>query len=197
MDKYVAAGNPGVVAQKYPHPIDIPDSFLMGGKECHKEDYLYRTVFGNSMLVDGIHSGWELLLKPIECHEIKQGDFIVINVDKEYYRHRHPSKDSLFQVKLRRAIGVISPNDTGVSLCKKLRGSFAEPLDNNDKEDLSDSLNDARTFYMNDEQLFLSVTYHKCDIHYSFHPTSGIMYGVVGVAIPSDNGVEFKMAEEL
>lgn len=196
MDKYVAAGNPGIVAQKYPHPVDIPDGFLLGGKKCHKEDYLYRTVFGNSMLVDGIHSGWELLLKPITHQEIAQGDFIVINVDKEYYKHRHHSKDPLFQLKLRRAIGVISPSETEASLCKKLEGSFAEPLDNKDLEDLSESLKDARTFYVNNEQLFLSVTYHKSDIHYSFHPTSSIKYGVVGAAIPSDNGVVFKTTDE-
>lgn len=197
IERYVAAGNPGIVAQKYPHPIDIPDSFIMGGKKCQKEDYLYRTVFGNSMLVDGIHSGWELLLKPIEHREIKQGDFIVINVDKEYYMHRHSSNDPLFQLKLRRAIGEITSGETGMDLCKRLKGSFAEPLDSNDQEDLNDSLNDARTFYRNSEQLFLSITYHKADIHYSFHPTNSIVYGVVGVAKPSDNGVEFKLAEEL
>lgn len=196
MNQYVAAGNPGIVAQKYPQPIVIPDNFVMDGKMCHKNDYQYRTVFGNSMLVDGIHSGWELLLNPVNDGDIKQGDFIVINVDREYFKHRHHTKDPLYQLKLRRAIGSITSDDTNASLCNRLIGTFAEPLDENDQEDLDDSLKDARTFYNSDEPLFLSVTYHKSDIHYSFHPLSSIMYRVEGVAYPSDKGVEFKSAKE-
>ena len=197
VDKYVAAGNPGIVAQKYPTPIDIPDTFIMGGKICYKNDYQYRTVFGNSMLVDGIHSGWELLLNPVKDGCIKQGDFIVISVDKEYFNHRHHTKVPLFQLKLRRAVGSISTDDTKESLCERLIGTFAEPLDENDQEDLGESMQDARSFYNNDELLFLSVTYHKTDIHYSFHPLNSIMYRVEGVAYLSGKGVEFKSIEEL
>lgn len=197
IDKYVAAGNPGVVAQAYPPPVEIPETFTMGGEICHKEDYLCRTVSGNSMLVDGIHSGWELLLRQTKVEGIEQGDFIVIDVDKEYYKHRHNKKEPLFQLKLRRAIGTLNAETTVDALCRDLAGTFAEPLDKNDYEDLKSSLLDAHTFYVNNTPLFLSVTYHNSDIHYSFHPTNSIKYMVVGVAYNSDKGVEYKLAKEL
>lgn len=194
---YVAAGNPGVVSHKYPQPIEIPDSFMLGGRVCHKGDYLLRTVFGNSMFVDGIPSGWELLLKPVYGQTINRGDFVVINVDKDYFKHRHGESTPLFQLKLRRAIGKLMPNDTGASLCNSLRGTFAEPLDQNDQEDLNESLSDARSFYASNEPLYLSVTYHKSNIHYSFHPVDSIIYRVEGVAYKSENGLVFKTTEEL
>ena len=197
LNKYVAAGNPGIVAHTYPHSIHIPEYFFMGGEKCHREDYTHRTVFGNSMLVDGIHSGWELLLKPVENREIKQGDFIVINVDKDYFRHRHNDDEALFQLKLRRAIGKVNSTATVESLAKLMQNTFAEPLDDEDTKDLEDSLNDACTFYNRNEPLFLSATYHESKIHYSFHPIDSIEYLVEGVAFGSDNGVVFKLPEEL
>ena len=197
IDKYVAAGNPGVVVQAYPPSVIIPKTFIMGGELCHKEDYLCRTVSGNSMLVDGIHSGWELLLRQTNVEGIEQGDFIVIDVDKEYYKHRHNEKEPLFHLKLRRAIGTINAETTANTLRQDLAGTFAEPLDENDYEDIKSSLLDARTFYKNNTSLFLSVTYHNSDIHYSFHPTNSIKYIVAGVAYNSDQGVEYKLTKEL
>lgn len=197
IDSYVAAGNPGVVAQSYPQSVDVPDSFYMGGKRCQKSDYVCRTVFGNSMLVDGIHRGWELLLKPVGMEQIKQGDFIVINVDQAYFKHRHSSKKPLFKLKLRRAIGEVPSDATSESLIKSLDNTFAQPLYASDVADLEDSLKDARTYYDGAESLFLSITYHDSDIHYSFHPTSSIQFRVEGVAFNSDKGVQFKLPEEL
>lgn len=196
INRYVAAGNPGKTFPGYPCPVSLPETFTMGKKRWQKREFTTYTVSGGSMLPDGIRSGYELLTLPARVNEIEVGDFIVIAVDEEFYKYRHNGLSPHFKFKLRRAIGVIAQNVTVEELCGKLKGTFGEVLDEKEKNDLGDSLEEARNFYRN-ESLFLSVTYHDGDIHYSFHPSVNIRGRLEGVAYNINGSLVFKQAMEL
>ena len=197
VNHYVAAGNPGKTFSEYPEPLTIPTSFVMGKKQCNRQDYTLYTVSGCSMLPEGIHSGYELLTKEVEDSiDLHLGDFIIITVDDHFYQVRHHGKKSHFVQKLRRAICPVDEDVTAVQLCAQLKGTFAEPLENEEKQDLCKSLKEARLYYGN-TSLFLSVTYHDGEIHYSFNPSDNISYRVEGVAYLEDKDIKFKTVAEL
>lgn len=196
IEQYVAAGNPGNASHEYPDSLPLPATFVMGGKKHNLQDYRLYTVSGNSMLPEGIHNGYELLTLPIAGEKVSFGDFIVIEVDRTYFQFRHHGKESQFKQKLRRAICGVDNAMTADELSNNLSGTFAEPLDDKEKVDLRDSLSEARSFY-GDIHLFLSVTYHDGEIHYSFHPMSHIHSRVEGVAFSEGNNIKFKSASEL
>lgn len=193
---YVAAGNPGKTFSEYPVSLQIPDTFIMGKRECRRQDYTLYTVSGNSMLPEGICNGFELLTLPVTEVDVRLGDFIVIEVDRTYFQVRHRGRKSHFMHKLRRALCSVDDGMTAEQLCSRLNGTFAEPLDNKEKRDLRESLDEARRFYQN-TRLFLSVTYHDGDIHYSFHPSDSIRYLVDGAAFKEGNTINYKTAAEL
>lgn len=193
---YVAAGNPGKTFSEYPVSLQIPDIFIMGKQECRRQDYTLYTVSGNSMLPEGIRNGFELLTLPVAEIDVRLGDFIVIEVDSNYFQVRHSGRKSHFVQKLRRAICVVDDDMTAERLFSRLKGTFAEPLDDKEMADLCESLDEARRFYHN-TRLFLSVTYHDGDIHYSFHPSGSIRYRVEGTAYKEGNTIKYKTAVEL
>jgi len=196
VNHYVSAGNPGKTFSQYPASLPIPDTFIMGKSLCNRNDYNLYTVFGNSMLPEGISSGYELLTQRVMSEQVRLGDFIIIEVDRSYYQKRHHGKKPHFDQKLRRAICPVENTMTIEQLLATLKGTFAEPLEKKEKKDLRDSLNEAREFY-HDTQLFLSITYHDGDIHYSFHPSDHIRYRVEGAAYSNDNVIVFKTASEI
>lgn len=196
INHYVAAGNPGKTYPTYPVSLQIPDVFMMGKKQCYRKDYFFYTVFGNSMLPEGIRSGYELLTKPVKGEDVRLGDFIVIKVDSHYYQMRHHGKKSHFDQKLRRAICAVDYTMNLEQLFFTLSKTFAEPLEEKEKNDLRDSLEEAREFY-HDTQLFLSITYHNGGIHYSFHPSDDIRYRVEGAAYNNGKAIVFKTSSEL
>lgn len=196
VEHYVAAGNPGKTFSEYPVSLQIPVSFVMGKMECHRQDYTLYTVSGNSMLPDGIRNGFELLTYPATEDDVRLGDFIVIEVDSDYFQVRHRGRKSHFVHKLRRALCVVDDGMTAEQICITLNGTFAEPLDDKEKADLRESLDEAREFYHN-TRLFLSVTYHNGGIHYSFHPSCSIRYRVDGVAYLDGNNICYKPTSEL
>ena len=196
INSYVAAGNPGKTFPVYPCSVSLPETFTLGKKKWQRTDFTTYTVSGGSMLPDGIRSGYELLTLPTIVNEIKAGDFIVIAVDEEFYRYRHHGLLPHFRFKLRRAIGVIAQDVSVEELCGKLKGTFGEVLDHKEKSDLGDSLEEARNFY-GDTSLFLSITYHDGDIHYSFHPSVNIRGRLEGVAYNNNGSLVFKLAIEL
>ena len=194
---YVAAGNPGKTFSEYPVSLQIPPTFTMGKKLCRRQDYELYTVSGNSMLPEGIRSGYELLTLPIVADNVHLGDFIIITVDDGFYQVRHQGKKSHFVQKLRRAICAVDDQVTAEQLCARLAGTFAEAFEIKEKSDLRESLEQARQYYGRN-RLFLSVTYHDGDIHYSFHPADSIRYRVEGAAyINGADTLSYKTASEL
>lgn len=196
VEHYVAAGNPGKLFSEYPESLQIPPTFTMGKKQCRREDYHLYTVSGNSMLPEGIRNGYELLTQPVAGDEVCLGDYIIIEVDGQYYQVRHKGKKSHFAQKLRRALCPVDVHITPAQLCEILKGTFAEPFDEKEKYDLNESLLEARSYY-EDTPLFLSVTYHDGEIHYSFHPSASISFRVEGAAYLDGTVVKYKTAEEL
>mgnify|MGYP002624123040 CR=1 FL=1 len=197
VDHYVAAGNPGKTFSEYPASLVIPETFTMGRKQCSRQDYTLYTVSGSSMLPEGIYSGYELLTRRVnDCREIRLGDFITISVDRQYYKFRHHGKNPHFVRKLRKAICHVEEGMTVQQLYEMLKGTFAEPFEQKEKKDLRESLEEARSYYGN-TPLFLSVTYHDGDIHYSFHPTENICCRVEGVACLENDKLTFKLSAEL
>ena len=197
VNRYVAAGNPGKTFPEYPASLSIPNTFEMGKRRCTMQDYTLYTVSGNSMLPEGIHSGYELLAKRVDSiGDVRFGDFIIITVDEKFYQYRHHGKKSHFTKKLRRAICQVDECMSALQLFNQLKGTFAEPLEKEEKQDLEESLNEARNFY-GETKLFLSVTYHGGDIHYSFHPSSNISCCVEGIAYANGADIKFKTTSEL
>lgn len=197
INHYVAAGNPGKSFSEYPSSLSIPDTFIMGKKQCKRQDYTIYTVSGNSMLPEGIRNGHELLTRSVVGNGgVACGDFIIISVDNSFYQFRHQGKKPHFVQKLRKAICKVDDDMSASQLCEQLKGTFAEPFEDKEKKDLRDSLAEARTFYGN-TCLFLSATYHDGDIHFSFHPFNNICYRVEGVAYREGEEIKFKTAAEL
>jgi hypothetical protein len=196
IDEYVTAGNPGKPSDEYPPLTVIPDNFIMNGQSYHVCDYNLYTVLGHSMEPDGILNGYRLIARAINAKEIKIGDFIIIDVDDEFYKKRHNGVLPIFHKKLRRAVGVVLNNMLIKDLLNMLTNTFAEPFTKWEKMDLDESWKEAKKFY-GDMDLFLSVTYHKSKIHYSFHPQANIHYRVDGVAYIENGIIEAKGIEEL
>ena len=196
IDDYVTAGNPGKPSIEYPSIPSIPDTFTMNGQTYHLCNYNLYTVLGHSMEPDGIMNGYRLITKAVEAKDINTGDFIIIEVDKEFYKSRHNGALPIFHKKLRRAVGSVSNSMQGNQLLNMLVNTYAEPFTEKEKEDLIESWREAKSFYGN-KDLFLSVTYHKSKIHYSFHPIENIHFRVDGVAYKVKDSIEIKGIEEL
>ena len=191
IDSYVAAGNPGKFQMDFPEQVNSMGSFMIGKSKCHTKDFFHDMVSGNSMLTDGIRSGHELLSRPIkDIEEVCAGDFIIIDVDKEFYKFRHHGRLPYFKKKLRRAIGEVFPGETAEQIEGRLTGTFAEPFSKKERKDLRDSLAEARSFY-GDERLYMSITYHDGDVHYSYHPVMNIRSKVYAIAYKSDGSTVF------
>lgn len=189
IDNYVAAGNPGKSLMDFPEPINSMGSFKIGKSIFHTNDFVHDTVLGNSMFTDGILSGYELLSRPIRSiEEVCEGDFIIIDVDREFYKFRHHGRVPYFKKKLRRAIGEVLPNETAEHIECRLVDTFAEPFRNKERKDLKDSLAEARSFY-GTERLYMSITYHDGDMHYSFHPVVNIRSKVEAIAYKSEESI--------
>ncbi len=173
---YVAAGNPGKLGSS-------SDSDLLNNannvSKLEEDQYV---VSGNSMLPDGIKDGYILHTRPIkDTTDIKQENLIVIEVDDDFYRMKHHGKDPIFKFKLRRAIMSVPKNTSFEELKNSLVGTFAEVFSKRESKDLKESFKEAKDFYNEGEELFLSLTYHNNKIHYSFHPSNNIKKVVVAV----------------
>ena len=182
---YVAAGNPGKVGSP-------SDSELLNDtnkvSQMKEDQYV---VSGNSMLPDGIKDGYVLHTKTINSTtDIKQGNLIVIEVDKEFYRTKHSGKDPIFEYKLRRAIMPVPKDINFEDLKDSLVETFAEVFTKRESKDLKKSFEEAKDFYNDEVELFLSLTYHNRKIHYSFHPSKNIQKVVVAVYNDSNKKVD-------
>lgn len=177
IEHYVAAGNPGKLCTS--SDSDITDDQIKNNV-LQSPDLFF--VSGTSMSPDEIEDGFILSSRPIkQVDEIKMGELIVISVDEDFYRMRHHGRRPMFVLKLRRAIMPVPDGISFEELKEKLIGTFAEVFTKKASKDLKESFTEAKIFYQ-EERLFLSLTYHNGDIHYSFHPCKSIKSHVVDVS---------------
>lgn len=176
---YAAAGDPTEKSDK--------KSFLeeQKGKEVtvdgidfiFKPDLTYEVV-GDSMKPKGIYDGDVLLIESdYRGRKPKQGDFVIIKVDNDYYK-QHNRKSAVFDTKLRMSLLVAEASMTADDIIEQLRSWHKEILIMDYQKHLRYKYKDSRAFYANSD-LVLSITYHNGIMRYSFHPVELICGKVV------------------
>ena len=124
-------------------------------------------VTGNSMLPKGIKDGDCLFVE--SCPDgYHSGDFIIVSVDKEYYRKYNP-KHPIYNYKLRYALYEVNPTFSVSDIIDSIKDFHYEIYLKENQEQLVKKWDKARTAYPY-EPLMLSTTYHDGELRYSFHP---------------------------
>lgn len=163
----VAAGDPSLPISQPEKDVKIPDTIVVDEHEINVKDYTLYEVSGNSMSPKDIKDGNSLLVKE-SIEGYKGGDFIIVSVDKEYYKKYNP-KTALYDFKLRYAIMEVSPTMTTANIISSIRDRHFEIVLEKNQRKLENKYGKARKAYPND-QLMLSTTYHDGVLCYSFHP---------------------------
>lgn len=135
-------------------------------------------IDGFSMLPEGINNGDVLVSIPVNWHakeNFKEGKFVVIEVDPEYYRHKN--KKMQFRYKLRKTLAFVSKEDDAEKIIAELKKNNDDILLVENQKNLKEKLLDARKYeeYSNID-LVLSVTYRNGSLRYSFHPITLVKY---------------------
>lgn len=135
-------------------------------------------IEGNSMSPRGIEHGCNVLCSKVSNESnVHDGDFVIVDVDKEYYK---PGDTAHYTHKLRRYICDFKGGISADSMIEELvnSGNHDEILLESNQVTLKKKLNKARSFYGENETLALSVTYHNGILQYSFHKPGNISYKV-------------------
>ncbi len=164
----VAAGDPALSITKSVSECEIPATFGVDGKQMNGRDFDKYQVTGNSMLPKGILDGDYLLVKKNVTHDYGEGDFLIINVDRDYYKKYNP-KNVIYDYKLRRALMRVTCEMSADQIAAKLKNMHFEMNIESNQKYMADKYKKARLAYPSDE-LMLSTTYHDGQICYSFHP---------------------------
>lgn len=196
IDQYVVAGNARRQMGEFPPSFALPQDAEVGGEFVPTDIYEMMIVLGNSMCPEGIKNGDEILLTDVVASQIAYGDFIVIKVDPEFYQFRHNGRTAHFKKKLRKALMPITGDMTVEQITTIMAEQHNEYLSESEMKDLSESLDEARSYYKS-TPLYLSVTYHDGNIHYSLHPQSNIIHKVEVVARKKNEAVVFMRPADL
>lgn len=164
----VAAGDPALSVVTSVSEYEIPDSFNISGKQIDSNKYNKYLVTGNSMLPKGIVDGDWLLVDKDKAVDYREGDFLIIKVDRDYYKKYNP-KHVKYDYKLRRALKRVACGMTAEQIVEDVKNIHFELNIESNKKYMSDKYEKARKAYPDDE-LMLSTTYHDGHICYSFHP---------------------------
>lgn len=163
----VAAGDPSLPISQPENDVKIPETIVVDEHEINVKDYTLYEVSGNSMSPKDIKDGNSLLVKE-SIEGYKGGDFIIVSVDKEYYKKYNP-KTALYDFKLRYAIMEVSPSMASTDIIASIKDEHFEIVLEENRRKLENKYEKARKAYP-DEQLMLSTTYHDGVLCYSFHP---------------------------
>lgn len=164
--KIVAAGDPALPIRQT-IPSNAKGFELSDYEDIDTSRYEKFMVTGNSMLPKGIKDGDCLFVE--SCPDgYHSGDFIIVSVDKEYYRKYNP-KHPIYNYKLRYALYEVPPTFSVSDIIDSIKDFHYEIYLKDNQKQLGKKWDKARTAYPY-EPLMLSTTYHDGELRYSFHP---------------------------
>lgn len=156
-----------------------------------KGNLVQLVIEGNSMSPRGIEHGCNVLCSPVKGFDsLKDGDFIVVGVDENYYK---PGDEPIYQKKLRRYVCTFSPGTAVNDMIILLRNmNHDEIILQRNREKLHNKLQKAQDYYGKDAELSLSMTFRNGVLEYSFHLPNKIEFKVESVVYPNN---ESKLVE--
>lgn len=177
----VTAGDPCTFVQREGGFVTIEDVIRLDGQRVRTGNFHKFQVIGSSMSTRDILQGDILLTSPCNGREVRRGDFIVIDVDKEYYR-KFKHETARYEEKLRQALMDVHPGEQleGIVARLKQMNHHAIWLHSNVQR-LGEKLELARRAYP-ERELMLSTTFKNGNLRYSLHPVDLIRYKVEIVA---------------
>ena len=188
--KCVAAGDPALPCTDSEVATEKPESLEIEGQQISLAPFEQFTVCGNSMLPQHIANGSTIMVRRLSLDEYQNGDFLVIQVDKEYYKKFKP-KTIVYQYKLRKAMFRVEVGVDNEELIRRMK-----------QHDYSAYLEDMQAYAIRkyqkakmaypDKELMLSTTYHNGELKYSFH-TVELIYGRAEILLDT-NGASFLTA---
>lgn len=182
----VVAGDPSHGYTKRYQKFNIP---------CEKIGNLTQFVIeGNSMSPRGVEHGSNILCSPVTPNEpLKDGDFIVVGVDEDYYE---AGDEPIYQRKLRRYVCTFPLGTTENDMIIFLRAiNHDEIILQRNQEKLHNKLQKAQDHYGKDTELSLSMTYRNGVLEYSFHLPEKIEYKVESVVYPNNESKLVKVED--
>mgnify|MGYP001106880380 CR=1 FL=1 len=166
----VAAGDPAQDGHKRVNKTNIPQELLLGETKIDTNDFCKYIVDGYSMSPEDIDNGDILLCKPLSdftTEDITSNHYVIINVDKEYYKAKN--KSLKFKTKLRKTKMIVPAGMAFDDLVVSLKDIDDSILLSENQKRLKKKFNETKSFYK-DRELILSITYRDGSLRYSFHP---------------------------
>ena len=188
--KCVAAGDPALPCADSRVPNEIHELTEVEGQQINLASFEQFTVCGNSMLPQRIANGNTILVRKLPLDEYQSGNFLVISVDREYYKKYKP-KTVVYQYKLRKAMFRVEVGVDKEELIRRLKKHDYTAYLDDMQEYAIQKYKKARTAYP-DKELMLSTTYHDGELKYSFHPVD-LIYGRAEILV-TDNGTSLLTA---
>ena len=173
----VVAGDPSHGYTKRYLKFDLPEEKKGGLKQF--------VIEGNSMSPRGVEHGSNILCSPVDnLEQLKDGDFIVVGVDEDYYK---AGDEPIYQKKLRKYVCTFPSGTTEKDMVDKLLSSgHDEIILQRNQENLHKKLTKAQDHYGKTTDLSLSMTYRNGVLTYSFHLPKRIEYLVEKVVFPNN-----------
>ena len=191
----VTAGDPCVYLRMAERSPRLGAEVRTNKSRIKTSDYTINQVLGNSMSPMDICNGDYLLSVPYHANDnIVKGTYLVIAVDKDYYR-RFKFEEAIFDMKLRRSLLKVEPGRSLDQIISDLKDTNHEEIFlPKNQEMLAEKYSSARKAYPADE-LMLSTTYKNGSLRYSFHPIRLIRY-IAKYRVEVKHG-EVRMARQL
>ena len=181
--KCVAAGDPSLPDLSSDSEKVLPATVFIDGRQVTIADFEPFKVCGNSMSPQNIADGNILLVSQMPSCEYKEGDFLVIRVDPDYYKRFNP-KSTFYDYKLRKALLRLEVGVDENELISRLKEHDYTAYLEKMQQYAIKKYKKAREAYP-DKELMLSTTYHDGVLKYSFHPVD-LIYGRADVLLSNN-----------
>lgn len=177
--KVVAAGNPAMNGHKKKELPMLPASLTCDNELIETGSYDKYIV--DAMYLEGINNSDVLLSQPLSKEELRElgfGQFIIIQVDEEYYKAKKRHLE--FDAKLRKTLMQVPLGMTDADILKRLQEIDPSALLPENQKQLRQKYDEIKSYY-HDCDLMLSKTYREGSLRYSFHPVDLILSKVAFV----------------